>query len=392
MMAAVLRSAPMRLSRLLPWLAGILVMGIAAALWSRAQRVTMETDTAKSGAGRGAEVAPRRSRPAVPPPAPNPAGEQLAAVLSADAAQRAGLLEELRRRLEALAPAQRRQLLDDFFAARQDADLGGRFTVGPDGGLTASPTLRVWLMNELTRLDPAGAAALGRQVLVRMDSPDEWAVALRSVVLGDASTEARSLVKEKTLALLGHSAWQEQPSSGYLNAFDVAVHLKDREFAPVLSGLLRQTNQQALAHAAFLALDRLTIAAPVEFLGALQTQPDALAGREAARAGYFARADVTNPAQRTLLEQYLLSPDRSAEEWNSFVATFPSANQFLSHNLLTRQTIPDGATLARRDAATLAVVRQWLADPRFAAQQAHLRAMESRLREFVRQSQNQSAP
>ena len=387
MRAAVLGSVPMRLRRLLPWLAGILVIGITAALWLRARRVVTETDTTKPDLGQGTEVVPHHPRPSFPSPAPNLVGEQLAAVVSADAAQRAGLLEELRRRLEALAPAERRQLLGAFFAAKQDADLGGRFAVGADGGLTASPTLRVWLLNELVRLDPAGAAALGRLVLSAMDSPDEWAVALRAVALGDASDGGRSLLKERTLALLGHKPWQQEPTSGYLNAFDVAVHLRDREFAPVLSGLLRQTNQPALAHAAFLALDRLTMAAPVEFLGALQAQPDALAGREAARAGYFARADVTIPAQRALLEQYLLAPTRSAEEWDAFAATFPNANQFLSNNLLTRQAIPDGATLARRDTATLAVVRQWLADQRFTVRREHLRTLEIRLLEFVRQTQ-----
>jgi len=294
---------------------------------------------------------------------------------AADAASRAGLLDELRRQLEALGPVERRHLLGDFLITRRDADLGGEFKLGPDGGLTASPTLRVWLLNELIRFDPTGAAELGRQVLAGMDSPDEWAVALRAVALGDKSEDARRLLRDKTLVLLGHSAWQQQPTSGYLNAFDVAVHLKDRAFAPALSGLLRQTNQPALAHAAFLALDRLTLAAPVELLSALQAQPAELEGREAARAGFFARADAMHPAQRTLLEQYLLAPSRSAEEWSAFAATFPNANQFLSNNLLTRQAIPDGAALLRRDIATLAVVRQWLTDPRFATHQAHLRAL-----------------
>jgi len=310
---------------------------------------------------------------------------------AADLAQRRQRLAELRRRLEALVAGERQAVLGEFLTSRRDADLGGQFTVGPDGGLTSSPTLRVWLLNEMAGLDPAAAAALGRQVLASMDSPDEWAVGLRSVALGDGSAEGRTLVKDKTLALLTHEAWQQQPTPGYLNAFDVAVHLKDRDFAPVLSGLLRQTNQPALAHAAFLALDRLTLAAPVEFLNTLQTEAASLAGREAARAGFFARADATDPAQRVLLERYLLAPQRTAEELNAFAATFPNASLFLSHNLLTRQAVFDGATLARRDAATLAIVRQWQTEPRFAGQREQLRAVETRLQEFVRQTQKQNA-
>lgn len=203
----------------------------------------------------------------------------------------------------------------------------------------------------------------------------------------DTSADGRALVKDKTLALVTHETWQQQPTSGYLNAFDVAVHLKDREFAPILSGLLRQTNQPAPAHAAFLALDRLTLAAPVEFLQALQTQAARLDGREAARAGFFARADATVPEQRVVLEQYLLDPQRSAEELDAFAATFPNASLFLSHNLLTRQAVFDGATLARRDTATLAIVLQWHTEPRFASRREQLRTVEARLREFLRQAQ-----
>lgn len=343
------------------------------------------------------ETHPKRPRQAAAPSPDSPKSEALGQILAgvldaADLPQRTAQLPELRRQLEGTAAAERQQLLGEFLAARRDVDLGGQFAVGPDGGLTSSPTLRVWLLNELARLDPAAAAALGRQVLAGMDSPDEWAVALRAVALGDGSADARALMKDKTLALLAHEAWQQQPTSGYLHAFDVAVHLKDREFAPVLGGLLRQTNQPALAHAAFLALDRLTLAAPVEYLQALQTSAARLDGREAARAGFFARAGATVPVQRVILEQYLLDPQRGAEELDAFAAIFPNASLFLSHNLLTRQAVFDGATLARRDAATLAIVRQWQTEPRFAGRREQLGVIAARLQEFVRQTQKQAAP
>lgn len=306
--------------------------------------------------------------------------------------QRTAMLPGLQRSLEETPNAERLNMLEEFFASGRDSELGGQFKVGPEGGLTASPTLRVWLLNELTRLNPSAAAKLGRQVLRSMDSPDEWAVALRAVALGDQTPDGRALIKERTLRLLHHGNWQSQPTSGYLNAFDVAVHLKDSEFAPVLSGLLRQTNQPALAHAAFLALDRLTLAAPVEFLQALQTQAAGLDGREAARAGFFARADASIPEQRVVLEQYLLDRHRSTEELDAFAATYPNASLFLSHNLLTRQVVFDGTTLARRDAAALAIVRQWLTEPRFANRREHLSIVEMRLVEFTRQASNQGRP
>lgn len=381
-----------------PLFAGVvLVVGILMAAWLWPRQAGRDAASPEPGKPVSPAANSTLRRRASQPPAPTEATEQLQRALAgvldaADLAQRKQLLAELRRRLEALGAGERQALLGEFLASHRDADLGGQFTVGPEGGLTASPTLRVWLLNELARLDPAAAAALGRQVLASMDSPDEWAVGLRAVVLGDGSTEGRALVKDKTLALLTHETWQQQPSSGYLNAFDVAVYLKDQEFAPVLSRLLSQTNQPALAHAAFLALDRLTLAAPVEFLRALQTQATSLEGREAARAGFFARADATDPAQRIILEQYLLDPRRTVEELNAFAGTFPNASQFLSHNLLTRQAVFDGTLLARRDAATLAIVRQWQTEPRFADRRAQLRMVETRLQEFQRQTQKQKVP
>jgi len=367
--------------------AGVLVSSIVVVKWSRSRQLDPLMVARVSGVGVVKTDVSRGTRSPDHPPGLRAAVDQIEAVLGVvKIPSRGGLLAELRQRLEALSATERRQLLEDFFTTQRDADLGGEFKLGAEGGLTASPTLRVWLLNELIRLDVVGAAELGRQVLAEMGSPDEWAVALRAVALGDKSEDARRLLRDKALLLLSHSPWQQQPTSGYLNAFDVAVHLKDQAFAPALSGLLRQTNQPALAHAAFLALDRLTLAAPVEFLGALQALPAEFEGREAARACFFARADATHPAQRELLEQYLLTPGRSAEEWSAFAAMFPNANQFLSHNLLTRQSVPDGVVLSRRDIATAGVVRQWLADPRFTKHEAHLRMLEARLIEFTRQA------
>ncbi len=150
-----------------------------------------------------------------------------------------------------------------------------------------------------------------------------------------------------------------------------------------MTGLLQESNNPALTHASFLALDRLAINDPQTTLGALLADPAALNGHEATRADYFARADVSDPAQRQLVEDYLLSPQTGAAELNAFAGIFPNANYMLSPNLLTSSQPPDRAALVARDAAALKAVQEWLADPRFARLQPALSQMETRISGYV---------
>ena len=92
------------------------------------------------------------------------------------------------------------------------------------------------------------------------------------------------------------------------------VYLGGTGFIPTLSGLVQSQDNPAVAHAAFLALDRLVIGNPATVLESLESAPDLMTGRESTRADYFARADVRDPEQRQVLESYLLNPSISASE------------------------------------------------------------------------------
>lgn len=65
---------------------------------------------------------------------------------------------------------------------------------------------------------------------------------------------------------------------------------------------------------------------------------------------------------------------------------FRNANFMISHNLLTENATLDGATLRQRDQAALAVVNQWLADPKFEKTKPALTKIQQRLMEFTRQA------
>ena len=264
-----------------------------------------------------------------------------------------------------------------------DAPTGQEFKLSADGSLASAPTRRLALLNELTRLDPKAAAAQAAKILREFKSSDEWAVALRACALAHPTPEGRAYLTERFQAMIGHEPWLKEPSVGFLEAFDVAVHVGGTELMPALTDLVRRTNNQAVAHAAYLALDRLTIAEPASTLNHLLRQPDAMKGREITRANFFARADVSDAPQKKILENYLLSFAPAPAELNAFAGLYPSANFMISHNLLTPTPTPEGSQLARQDAAALAVVENWLADPRFEKLRPQLQKIKPRLSHFV---------
>ena len=283
-------------------------------------------------------------------------------------------------------PVKRPLPFADSWTRKLDAPIGQGFKIGAKGFLNEAPTLRTFLLDYLGQIDPVAAAEYARVILSSKDSPDEWAVALRNLATGDPSVGGRALLQQKAGELLQYGPWQQNPSTGYLEAFDVAVFLGGTSLVPALTELVRMQDNPAVAHAAYLALDRLAITEPAALLGALEADSNLMQGREQTRADYFARADVRDPQQRQVLESYLLDPRTSPQELQQFGGVFPNANFMVSQNLLTPTPTPDHAALTSRDAASLQAVQAWLADPRFASLQGQLQRVEQRLEGFARQA------
>jgi hypothetical protein len=294
-------------------------------------------------------------------------------------------LAELRAALSAMPTNEAVAAIKQFLDSKADAATHLGFKVARDGLLDDAPTLRTFLLDELARIDPAAAADYAKVILSTMDSADEWAVALRNLAWGDTSDQGRALLEQKTSEMLQYEPWQQNPSVGFLEAFDVAVYLGGTSLMPTLTSMVRQQDNSAVAHASYLALDRLVINNPATTLTALLADPNSMQGREATRANYFARANVSDPQQLQILENYLLNPQISPAEIDTFAGIFPNANYMISPNLLTQSQTPNRAALVSRDAASLSVVQQWLADPRFAPLNLSLQKTEVRLQGFVQQ-------
>jgi hypothetical protein len=368
------------------WIGIIVLLLAAGSVWFWLRR-------SKSSSNLQGVPAAARSQPVVqtdPPTIPNPTDLESAAdnLFSANTPdERKNALVFLRSAITSGTKDAVAAALCKLLNAKKDAITGQGFKIGGNGSLLEAPTLRTWLLDQLSAVDPAAAAAYARDILNTSTSPDEWAIALRNLARGDTSSEARALLESKTSELLRNEAWQREASVGYLEAFDTAFHLGGETLLPPLTELVSKKDNQAVAHAAFLTLDRLVINQPAQTLAVLNEHPEWMAGREETRANYFARADVGDAAQRQLVEAYLLDAARGPAELQAFAGVYPNANFMISHNLLTSNATLDGATLARRDQAALAVVNQWLNDPRFEKLRPHLEKMKARLGEFTNKSE-----
>ncbi len=292
-------------------------------------------------------------------------------------------LTERKSSLLAMGPDQAREWLlrelDDGRDYPTRDDLG----IGPDGTLKAWPSYRVFLLDMLHLLDPALAAHRSRELIGHSQSPDEWAVALRNVARADAGGTDTPWVRAKAAELLRNETWRADPSAGYLEAFDVIVHTRHTELSPELLTLCDHPDQKAVRHAAFMTLDRLLIENPGDVLPVLAQAAGKVSHSELMISNLMARADVREEPQRAALEAYLLDPTRTRAELASFANVFPNANAHVSSNLLTTSPTFDGADLADRDVASLALVELWLADSRFEGIQPALHAARRRLTQFV---------
>jgi hypothetical protein len=298
------------------------------------------------------------------------------------------LLQRTASQLQACGPGEAVAAIKRFLEGGRDVPTKLSFRIESGGYLSEAPTFRTWLLDQLGRIDPQAAAEMAQTILASPNSADEWAVAMRDFARNRTSVQDTAYLKGKLLQLLREPRWQQEQSTGWLEAFDVAVHTRATDVTPELARFvtLNGNRDRSVAHAAFLALDRLVLAEPATMLEQFQGQPDLLAGRELTRANYFARADVRDPLQRAVLEQYLLDERHQTAELQKFAGIYPSANFTISTNLLTSVVTPSQSQLLERDRAALAAVEQWLADERFRRLYPELRITRSRLMNFVEQA------
>ena len=381
-------SSLMNRKLLLPIAAFVLLLALATVWWvSR-----LSPGVGKAGGTPTAGVAPGGSS-SVRKTArvPSPVAAQLDAIrarlqASKDPQANRQILAELRAMLDALPPGIASREVQSFLASVKDAATQLNVTIEPGGGLGDASSLRVFLLDYLGRIDRPAAGAVAAQILARYTTPDEWAVSLRNYAWANSGADAETFLQAKVRELLGNPAWAKDPSAGFLEAFDAIVYAHGTALTPELAAFVRDRDNRATSHAAYLTLDRLTITEPASMLKQLVDQPELMNGREQTRANLLARADVRDPGQRALVEQYLLDPGRDPAELATFAGLYPNANYMISNNLLTTVETPNRGQLAAYDREALKIIEQWQQDPRFERLQPLLTQIHERLANFVGQA------
>jgi hypothetical protein len=317
------------------------------------------------------------------PPNPEPAVDR--SVSSAEPPLSPSSFPERKAELLGMDPAEAAAWILKELETGRDHSTGQDLAIGRDRNLSSWPSYRVFLIDLLFQVDPAAAARVSRDLVEAGGSPDEWAVALRNVAKADEGADTLGWLREKSAELLRNEAWREDPSAGYLNAFDVIVHTEHTALAPELLELCDKPDQRAVRHASFLVIDRLTQARPEVLLPVLADAAGRQANNGPMISNLMARADPRDPVQRAALERYLLDPNRTADELDRFAGVFPNANFHVSSNLLTGMNGIAGGELSKLDAAALETVEQWLSEPTFEKLRPQLEQMRTRLERFVGQ-------
>jgi len=295
-------------------------------------------------------------------------------------------LAELRKLLDALPHDAASRVIQSFLATGKDAATKLDVTIKPGGNLGDASSLRVFLLDYLGQIDRPAAGVIALQILSTYTTPDEWAISLRNYAWANPEKTSQIFLETKARDLLANQEWLKDPTAGFLEAFDTIVYAHGITLTPELAALLRDKNNRAAGHAAYLTLDRLTITEPAAMLEQFVEQPELMQGREQTRANFVARADLRQPAQRALVEKYLLDPGRNPEEVAAFAALYPNANYMISNNLLSKLETPGATDLPTNDREALKVIEQWQKDPRFEHVKPVIDRMRERLQNFVDQA------
>lgn len=268
-----------------------------------------------------------------------------------------------------------------YLESGRDLESGLPWALGAEGRLVSAPTLRVWLLDWLGRLDPSAGAQYAMSVLALgpAGSADEWALLMRNLAWGQP--EAVDLLTHAALQMLAYPSWRSNPSAGFQEGFDVFVWAGATEVTPVLAALLPRFQPQSLRVPAQLALDRLILQHSEPVLELLYANFSVLDPQPYTRAGYFARADLGSTEEQRLVELYFLDSRVGAAERDYFLGMIPNLNLTFSYNLLSSNSRPTREEVLEQLHHAEVLLSQWVQDSRFRAWAVEIDDALSRLHE-----------
>ncbi|MES2476478.1 MAG: hypothetical protein V4640_11915 [Verrucomicrobiota bacterium] len=263
-----------------------------------------------------------------------------------------------------------------LLAFQRDATTGLKIQVGLHGFLDGWPTLRIFLLDALVVADPETAAKIARGILDSTESPDEYAIALRSLTRDQATNSSTAELLDRFSHALAKPEWQA--SGGFAESLDLARTIGT---SPAATKLLRWNGNPALKS---MALHEFAADHPAEMLQALEEDP---AVAPVVRANLMARLDPAEPAQLTAIDRYLRDPQLDTEDASVFLKSFPLRSATTGNRLYSPAPSPyEMERIAAGDSAALSLVTGWAADPALESLRPELLALQTRLAEWVEQA------
>lgn len=279
-----------------------------------------------------------------------------------------------------------------YFATGQDVSTGLSFDIGTDGSIDQPSSLRVALLDLLVRLAPDQAVVMGRELLPKAKNGDEWAAALKAASLLPEPNPDRAFLVAEVRRRLTQRDWLDNPTAGFLAAFDAVPHFADEGLCGELARIYVSPQSAASTHtAAELALSETAQLHAAWFVGFMLEHTDFLAEVPAMRGTLLASADVREEAARSRLVAYFGKAGASEEEFAAFLEKFPQTTWTSGVRLFTGGLTPGLAAAEKPSqyAAAVAVIDGLRTLPIAAKQtyQTRLQSMRSTVQRRLAQSQ-----
>lgn len=298
-------------------------------------------------------------------------------------------LADLKKQVHDLPPDVAAATLIALLKLGEDAPTGLAFVVGSEGVLEESPSYRVALLDLLGQTEPEAIVSYSRSILSETKHPDEYAIALRNLAWLNHEKELDREIVGAFTSLLDRVDWRTAPTTGYLEAFDVAVAIGGPSMLAQLVSVLRLTtpegkvSEPAVNRAAFIALDRIMLREPDLVAGIYVADPSFMDFAPNHRASLLSRLDPASPAQAQALRTFFQSTPADAPVLDYFARIFPNANYFDGNRLVTSWETPGSARISERDARVIAFVNTLIADPAYGKVAPVLQAVRTRIQSFA---------
>ncbi len=144
-----------------------------------------------------------------------------------------------------------------------------------------------------------------------------------------------------------------------LASLGLASFLRDAALLPELFSLRERTPSVAAAASLEHTIERLVLRAPTEAMAILASDPASFEALPELRGRLLAHADLGQPREMEAVRAFLMDPNSSAEEVESFLLNFPSDSETLRPELFEdgQRTLLDGTV--KNYAAWSQVISQW---------------------------------